>query len=69
MKWRSLEESSPETEIRSLREIFAERKELISKYVPQQTQAVHAVTIATLKLDSLSASVNARPFTSRIPKV
>ncbi len=34
MKWRSLEESAPSTEIRPLREIYAERKELIAKYVP-----------------------------------
>jgi peroxiredoxin len=57
MKWRSLEESSPETEIRPLREIFAERKELISKYVPPQTQAVHAATIAALKQQRLAANI------------
>ncbi|MFZ1931136.1 MAG: peroxiredoxin-like family protein [Candidatus Sulfotelmatobacter sp.] len=66
MKWRSLEESSPETEIRSLREIFAERKELISKYVPQQTQAVHAVTIATLKQQHLAANI--LPVGAKIPE-
>ena len=57
MKWRSLEESSPETEIRPLREIFAERKELISKYVPPQTQAVHAATITALKQQHLAANI------------
>ncbi|MGC2256661.1 MAG: redoxin domain-containing protein, partial [Candidatus Sulfotelmatobacter sp.] len=57
MKWRSLEESSPETEIRPLREIFAERKELISKYVPPQTQAVHAATITALKQQRLAANI------------
>jgi peroxiredoxin len=57
MKWRSLEESSPETEIRPLREIFAERKELISKYVPPQTQAVHAATIAALKQQRKAANI------------
>ena len=49
MKWRSLEESTPGTDARSLREIFAERKELIAKYVPPETQAIHARVIADLK--------------------
>ena len=34
MKWRSLQESDESTDARPLREIFAERKELIAKYVP-----------------------------------
>jgi hypothetical protein len=34
MKWRSLEESDPDLDIRPLREIYAGRKELIAKYVP-----------------------------------
>ncbi len=66
MKWRSLEESSPETEIRPLREIFAERKELISKYVPPQTQAVHAATIAALKQQRLAANI--LPVGAKIPE-
>ena len=49
MKWRSLEECSSSTDARSLREQFAERKELIAKYVPPETQAVHAKVIADLK--------------------
>lgn len=49
MKWRSLEESSSSTDTRSLREQFVERKELIAKYVPLETQAVHAKVIADLK--------------------
>jgi peroxiredoxin len=49
MKWRSLEESGPDTDIRPLREIFAERKELIAKYVPPETQAIHAQAVADLK--------------------
>jgi peroxiredoxin len=49
MKWRSLEESRPNLDIRSLREIFAERKELIAQYVPTETQAIHARVIADLK--------------------
>ena len=48
MKWRSLEESTG-TDTRSLRDIFAERKELIAKYVPPATQAVHGRVIAELK--------------------
>ncbi len=43
--------------MRSLREIFAERKELIAKYVPPETQAVHAQAISELKSRHLSASI------------
>jgi peroxiredoxin len=57
MKWRSLEEASLDTDARSLREIFAERKELIAKYVPVETQAVHARTIAELKLKRFAANI------------
>lgn len=49
MKWRSLEESAPETRTRSLREIYAERKDLIAKYVPAETQAVHSRVVAELQ--------------------
>jgi peroxiredoxin len=49
MKWRSLPESAPGADMRPLREQFAERKELISKYVPAEAQAVHARVIAELK--------------------
>jgi peroxiredoxin len=54
MKWRSLEESTPGTDTRSLREIFAERKHLIARYVPPETQAVHARVIAELRRKHLS---------------
>jgi peroxiredoxin len=57
MKWRSLEEASPETDTRPLREIFAERKELIAKYVPAETQAIHARAIAELKSQRLAANI------------
>jgi peroxiredoxin len=57
MKWRSLEESTPQAEIRPLCEIFAERKELIAKYVPAETQAVHAQAIAELKQLRLAANI------------
>lgn len=55
MKWRSLEESAPGTDTRSLREIFAERKQLIAQYVPVETQAVHARVIAELRQRGLAA--------------
>jgi peroxiredoxin len=49
MKWRSLEESAPASDLRPLREIYTERKELIAKYVPVETQTVHARAVAELK--------------------
>jgi peroxiredoxin len=57
MKWRSLEESAPATDSRSLREIFAVRKELIAKYVPAETQSIHAQAVAELRARSLAANV------------
>jgi peroxiredoxin len=56
MKWRSLEEARPGTDRRPLREILAERKELIAKYVPAQTQAVHEQAVAELKGRGIAAS-------------
>jgi peroxiredoxin len=64
MKWRSFEEANPEADIRPLREIFAERKELIAKYVPAETQAIHARAVAELKQQRLAANV--LPVGSRI---
>ena len=49
MKWRSLEESLDKQEARSLAEVFAERKELIAKYVPAEIQAIHERAIAEIK--------------------
>jgi len=57
MKWRSLEESDTSLDSRPLREIFAERKELIAKYVPAETQAIHAQAVAELKARHLAASI------------
>jgi peroxiredoxin len=57
MKWRSLEESGPSTDIRRLHEIFAERKELIARYVPLELQAVHARAIAELIESGIAAGV------------
>jgi peroxiredoxin len=55
MKWRSLAESESQTDQRPLQQVFAERKELIAKYVPPDVQAVHARTVATLKHQGLAA--------------
>lgn len=55
MKWRSIDESPPVSEMRSLREIFAERKELIAKYVPAQTQSIHAQAVAELRAKNVAA--------------
>src|SRR5258708_1257995 len=54
MKWRSLEESAPDTKQRSLREIYAERKELIAKYVPVDIQAIHSRAVAELKQSGIA---------------
>src|ERR1051326_1771872 len=57
MKWRSLKESIPGADARPLREIFAERKELIAKYVPAETQAIHAQVVADLRSRHLAANI------------
>ena len=57
MKWRSLEASAPEIDIRPMREILAERKELIAKYVPAETQAIHARAVVELKQKQLAANI------------
>lgn len=49
MKWRSLDESAVGTETRSLAEVFAERKELIAKYVPVEIQTIHARAIREVR--------------------
>ena len=66
MKWRYLEESTPENGIRPLREIFVERKELIAKYVPAETQAIHARAVADLKHQRLAANI--LPVGTKIPE-
>lgn len=55
MKWRSLSESGSYSDMRPLREIFAERKEAIAKYVPADVQAVHERVVAGLKVQGLAA--------------
>lgn len=57
MKWRSLEESAPGLDARPLREIFAERKGLIAKYVPPETQAIHSQAVTELKARHLAANI------------
>jgi peroxiredoxin len=57
MKWRSLEEATPGLDARPLREIYAERKEMIAKYVPAETQAIHAQAVAELKSRQLAANI------------
>ncbi len=66
MKWRSLEESVPGTDLRPLRDIFAERKELIAKYVPAETQAIHARAVAELQRQRLAANI--LPVGSKAPE-
>jgi peroxiredoxin len=67
MKWRSLEESTPGTDVRPLREVFAERRELIAKYVPAEAQVVHGRVVAELRQrglaeQSLATGSKAPPF-------
>ena len=66
MKWRSLEEASPDTNIRPLRDIFAERKELIAKYVPAETQAIHARAVAELQRQHRAE--NTLPVGAKVPE-
>jgi len=57
MKWRSLEEASTAADSRPLREIYAERKELIEKYVPPDTREIHARAVAELRAKRLADGV------------
>ena len=60
MKWRSLDESVSVEDDRSLREQFAERKELIAKYVPPEIQSIHARVIAELKEQGIASAALSR---------
>jgi peroxiredoxin len=66
MKWRWHEESGSNLDRRPLREIFAERKDLIAKYVPPETEAIHAQAIAELKAKNVA--VNILPVGSKAPQ-
>ena len=54
MKWRSLQESSPESGPRRLYEIYAERRELIARYVPAEIQSSHARVVEDLKQSGIA---------------
>ena len=56
MKWRSLDESAAGADIRPLREILAERKDLIEKYVPAETREIYARVVAELKETNLAGN-------------
>lgn len=60
MKWRSLDEAAPTEDTRSLREQFAERKELIAKYIPPDTQAIHMRVIAQLEEQGIARAALSR---------
>jgi peroxiredoxin len=57
MKWRSLEESAQGSDTRALRDIYADRKELIAQYVPAEAQAIHARAVAELKDKHLTQQI------------
>jgi peroxiredoxin len=57
MKWRSLDEVGSGTDIRPLGEIYDERKALIAKYVPAETQVIHAQAVSELKSRQLAANI------------
>jgi peroxiredoxin len=65
MKWRSLQESNLSTDVRPLRDIYAERKDLIARYVPAETQKVHGQAVAELQQKNLRANI--LPIGARIP--
>jgi peroxiredoxin len=48
MKWRSLEQST-QSQSRSLREIYEQRKQLTAKYVPAEVQEIHARAVSELQ--------------------
>lgn len=70
MKWRSLEETASRADERLLAEIYSERKQLIARYVPVQTQEIHARVVADLQGEhfaagALKSGVKAPPFELR----
>jgi peroxiredoxin len=66
MKWRSLEESALGTDTRPLRDILAERKGLIAKYIPPEAQAIHDRAVAELKQRRLADNI--LPIGERAPE-
>jgi len=70
MKWRSLQEPNSAADLRPLRDVFADRKETIAKYVPAEVQAVHTRVVADLKQQGLAAkalSIGAKAPTFELP--
>src|SRR6478736_275142 len=57
MKWRSLQESPPESCTRRLYEVYADRKELIARYVPADIQAIHARVVEELKQSGIAERI------------
>jgi peroxiredoxin len=57
MKWRSLEENSRAAELRPLAEVFADRKQLIAKYVPAEVQDAHGRAIAQVRNSGIADRV------------
>jgi peroxiredoxin len=57
MKWRCVQESPLGADTRPLRDILAQRKELIAKYVPPETQAIHDRAMAELKERHLAHNI------------
>lgn len=66
MKWRWHEKSDSPLDRRPLREIYAERKELIAKYVPAETEAIHTQALAELKAKRIAA--NSLPVGAKAPQ-
>jgi peroxiredoxin len=54
MKWRSLQETSAESGTRRLYEIYAERRELIARYVPAEIQTIHARVVEELRQSGIA---------------
>jgi peroxiredoxin len=70
MKWRSLAESGSHTDERPLAQVFAERKELIARYVPPDVQAIHERSVAGLEVQRLAAKaigIGAKAPTFELP--
>jgi peroxiredoxin len=53
MRWRSLEESPPAPEKPTLKSLYAERRALIARYVPQEAREIHERVIQELKQGSV----------------
>ena len=61
---RRIRSVDPSTDPRPLHEIYAERKDLIAKYVPTETQKVHADAVAELKQRNVAANIVKAPLSA-----